>query len=506
MYKVLKANKDTYITNRVIKEQRVLNANVGCAATLDLFKLYGQTLSGSTPNLELSRLLIHFDLDPLRTLVDDGKLRTDNGSFSCTLKLHDVYGGQTTPNNFTVAVYPLSRSFDEGLGRDVVYYSDNDTSNFLTGSSTQGIWVISGCNSGGGLPGTVDFITASTSILGGQSLKVTQSFVSGEENLEIDVTTIVSATLASLIPDEGYRISFESTHEDDSYSYFVKRFAARSAFDASKRPKLIVKYDDSIIDDSLSFFIDSNSSLFFYNYNRQALSNLTSGSSSTSITGSNSLILKLQTEISGGRYELQFSGSQHKHGQLGFTGIYSASVFVSSSNSTITSKLISSSSVKFIPIWGSIDGTVGYFTGSAIYAHPPNRTAESFDSSKLTVSVTETKNSYSSDERCKLRINIFNANKPYVNLVKTFVETPGQVYRDVHWQIRNIGNNVVEIPFDTVKNSTRASSDSKGMFFILDTTSLTTERNYVIDIMVKTNGDEYIYNAASKPFKITDLQ
>ena len=68
MYKILKADKDTYITNRIIDNTSKTQSNVGVAATLDLFKIYGHSYSGSTPNTELSRLLIHFDLSEIQDL------------------------------------------------------------------------------------------------------------------------------------------------------------------------------------------------------------------------------------------------------------------------------------------------------------------------------------------------------------------------------------------------------------------------------------------------------
>jgi len=159
MLKILKADKDAYITDRIVKGDRMMSGNVGAAGSLDLFKLYGYTSSGSVPNVELSRLLVHFDLEPLRDLVSSGRVDTTNASFNCTLKLFDVYGGQATPDHFTVAAYPLSRSFDEGLGRDVVYYADIDACNFLTSSNAQGTWYVSGCGLGGAVSGAVDYAT-----------------------------------------------------------------------------------------------------------------------------------------------------------------------------------------------------------------------------------------------------------------------------------------------------------------------------------------------------------
>ena len=74
MFRILKAIKDTYITNKISRNNfRVTDANVGRAGTLDLFKLYAESVSGSdlTPT-ELSRLLIKFDLSPLQSMVSNG--------------------------------------------------------------------------------------------------------------------------------------------------------------------------------------------------------------------------------------------------------------------------------------------------------------------------------------------------------------------------------------------------------------------------------------------------
>lgn len=506
MHKILRADKDTYITDRVIKGVRSHGANVGAAGSLDLFKLYGITSSGSYPNIELSRLLVHFDLDPLRDLVSDQRIDPNNASFSCTLKLFDVYGGQPNPNNFTVSVYPLSRSFDEGLGRDVVYYSDIDTCNFLTGSRAQGPWLLSGCNLSGGIPGTVDIITSSTSISSGLDLFTNQVFVAGEEDLEVDVTTVVSATLAGLLPDEGFRISFEQSLEDDQRTYFVKRFASRTAFNEDKRPRLTIRYDDSVQDDSQALFFDSSSSIFLYTYNRSTPANLTSGSLLTQITGSNCLILKLATAISGGHHNLIFTGSQYRNGINYVTGIYSASVYVPSNDSVINTALIESGSLKMVPIWGSLDDTVSFITGSAITIHPVQRGGSSLDPKRFIVSIVGIQDTYRSDEETVLRVNIFDHSSPLITVVKTPVELPGIVVRDVHWQIRDDSTGIIETPFDVDLNSTRVSSDASGMFFKLDTTNLTKNRTYVIDILIITGNNRQVYKAASSVFKVSDLR
>lgn len=504
MYKILKADKDTYITDRLIDGVRVMNANVGSAGSLDLFKLYGFTLSGSTPNVELSRLLVHFDLSPLQQLVADGKVDFGDPSFSCTVKLFDVYGGQPTPKNFAINVTPLSQSFDEGLGRDIVTYGDNDICNFLT-ASQHSVWVQSGAGAGGNAGAIVDRINNVRDFNGNlMKLFSTQQFDTGFEDLEIDMTTAVSATMSGLIQDHGFLVLFDSSSvEVDNKSYFVKRFASRSAYNADKHPQMIVKFDDSIQDDTNDLVFDSPNSIFLYNYVQGSLENLYSGSHQ--VTGSASLILKLQTEISGGMYSVMAYASQHMLGKLPVSGVYSADISVSSTTPEIVTKLAQSSSIKFTPIWRSIDDTVSFLTGSNIFFYPPKRGSRMIEPKRLIVSVTGLKSEHTTDETTTLRVNLFDNSSPKLFKVKLPIEQPGVVVRDTYYSVRDNSTNQVMIPFDKTNKSTRVSSDSAGMYFKLDFSNLTAGRAYVIDILTSTNSNEQIYRDASPVFRVVDL-
>ena len=132
MYRVLSASYDTYITDKIIRGTgfRATDANVGQSGTLDLFKLYGETATSIGSDLtELSRILIKFNMHPLRSMVSKGDLDLNN--MKAELVLSDIYGGQTTPNNFKLISFPLAQKFQEGIGRDVVNYNDLGTSNFV---------------------------------------------------------------------------------------------------------------------------------------------------------------------------------------------------------------------------------------------------------------------------------------------------------------------------------------------------------------------------------------
>jgi hypothetical protein len=501
VYKILYGDKDTYITDRVVRGVRTTGSNVGAAGTLDLFKLYGvsYTVSGTTrvPNVELSRILLHFDLDPLRDLIASSSLDPENQSFSCTLRLFDVYGGQPTPSNFTVVVHPLSQTFDEGFGKDVVFYSDRMSSNFTTASydSIVGniLWNSSGANTPGyaGQP-SVDYVTGSSRGV----LECKQTFVIGEEDAQIDVTNIIrSVVVDSSVPDCGLRVAYSASHENDTKTYFVKRFASKDAYDKTKQPQLVVKYDDSYISDQTNLRIDTTGSIPLYNFRNGVLSNLITGSSQ--LTGSNCVNLNLRTEISGGWANYVFSGSWSS------TGFYTASVFFGSTDSVIMNKMIESGSVVFDQIWTSIGNAVTFMTGSDLTLNPADRGNDPSTFTKYSISVLGLQPEHTTDESLRLRVNIYDVQKQYTKLVKSPISSPSLVIHDVHYSVRDYMSDVIIIPYDTVTNSTRLSADSKGMYLDLDLSNLL-QGTYVIDLMIKQGSNEQVYRSASPVFRVVE--
>lgn len=495
MFKIAKADKDTYITDKVVKGKRKVNSNVGSAGTLDLFKLHNVSRVNNQPVDENSRILIHFDISGIKKLFSDGKLNINDSSFWCEIHMKDVYGGQTLPENFTVSVFPLSSSFDEGIGRDVSYYSDADVASWIS-SSANSQWFITGCNLKCSSSAPGDYITSSVSLA---STEVSQTFKLGDEDLIVDVTKIVSATLTGELPDAGFRISFNNTAESDNKTYFVKRFASRSAYDVDKRPSLLMGYDDSITDDSQNLEFDTSCNLTLYNYSKGSLSNILSGSSLSPVVGQNCIILKLIASIPSGSYELPFSGSQVKLGNF-VNGVYNSSVTVLSSDPILSPIISSSGSVKFTPVWTSVDGNVAYLTGSIVEFK--KQTRGEFEKKNYVVTTSRMNESYPYNSEPIVRINIFDNTSPYIKLRKLPLETPSVVLPKVFYQIRDAVTNKEIIPFDYIKNSTKLSADSTGMFFRLMTSNLRPGSTYSVDIMIEHNGTKEVFKDVSPIFRV----
>ena len=364
MFLVVTASSDTYITDKIVSAKRAVSGNVGLAGTIDLFKLWDES-DVITGSVELSRALLSFDWSQIQSLTASS-LNLNN--FSAYLKMVSVIGGQPAPTDFTLSLFPLSSSFSEGIGRDVSSYSHIDASNFLS-RSIGVLWNVEGANSGGLLgSNNIDYIASGnlSDGLGVRSFEASQRFVNGNEDLYIDITDYVSASIAGLLPQPSFRLSFSGSQETDTTTYFVKRFGSRNAKNPLLRPRVEVFWDDSRIDDREQALFDVSGSLYLTNTVRGVRSNLVSGSSLTPINGNNCVLVRFTT----GSYTKYFTGSQDQ--QSGFSvGVYKTPfIFASSDTGAITGSVSLSDVVRvsgtvtFEEIWTSLDETAVFKSGS----------------------------------------------------------------------------------------------------------------------------------------------
>ena len=492
MYRILKATKDTYVTNRIINNKfRATDANVGQAGTLDLFKLYDEsTLTGTSTPIELSRLLIKFNFNPLKELTAS-LLDISHSSFKATLKLYDVYGGQPTPSNFNIILHPLSQSFDEGIGRDVFNFADVDSCNYITASvsnSTATTWFVSGAEKQGLLGSEQIDIISSGNLLDGSGvvdLWKTQLFAKGDEDLSIDITNIVSATLKNIIPNHGFRLAFSGTNETDNKSRFVKRFATRHSTNTRITPRIIIQYNDSLHDNSENFVFDVSGSLFLNNFHRGQPANILTGSKAIGLSGSSCLKVRLKS----GSFSQTFTGSQHQIGNNFITGVYSASFAISSYNSILMPEIINSSSVKFDVFWGDNDSNTivnsssyGYHT-SSITINSAQRTSFGNAARVINLFITNLQSAYASNQVIRLQAFARDVNKT-VKFSKLPRESRSVIFDKIHYRVLDAYSGDIIIPFDTDKNSTLLSTNTDRMYFDLYMTDFDIGKVYQIDFKV----------------------
>ena len=502
MFLTLSASKDTYITNKIIGSSfRATDANLGQAGTIDLFKLYDEnTITGEATPIELSRALLKFDYSLLNALKSE-TLDINSPDFKCFLVLNDVYGGQTTPTNFKLIAFPLAKDFDEGVGRDVVGYRDLDVCNFLTASVSNGTvnaWNKSGADAQGLLGSSNIDIISSGNLNNGNgivNLWRDQIFPSGEEDLRIDITKIVSGTLSGIVPDYGFRISYSGSQETDQFTRFVKRFTSRNATNVGKRPRIEVTYNDLVRDNHENFYFNQSGSLFLSNNIRGIFTNILSGSQLTSIAGNNCMKLTLST----GSFQKSFDVSQLSFGENFVTGVYKASFLINSfEDQFLYNSLITSSSIKFNEVWGSNDGKIGYHTGS-LTVYRPDTAQYDVDLERLTISMTNMRTAYNQSEKYRFRIFIEDITREFI-AKKLPYENKGIFVENVFYSVRDFDLNETVIPFNDP--GTAVSNDTVSHYFDFHMSSLPRGRTYTFDFKIKRLGSELVFKDVAAKFRV----
>jgi len=513
MYRILSASKDAYITDKIINNSfRATDANVGQAGTLDLFKIYNETkLSGDdTAQTEISRILLKFDINEISQMQTNAKIDINDENFKCFVSLSDVYGGQTTPSNFHLILFPLAKNFDEGSGYDVSSFRDIGTVNFYTSSQASGtatLWDEPGAKASGSLGDSNIDIIVSGSLSGPAgtstySLSPSQYFSSGEENLLIDVTRIVSGTVSGQIPDYGFLVAFSGSYENNQKSYFVKRFASRNSSNTAIRPKLIVKYDDSLQDNHEDFIFDSTGSLYLNNFHFGTPANIISGESATELTGENPLVLKIVT----GSFKKTFDVSQALRGINRLTGVYSSSFAISSfstesiNGDSLKKHVETSGSIIFDEVWSSSDETITYLSSSLKIVKNTRSAFNNFQQNLL-VTVTNLRDVYKRNDVIKIRVFSEDRDRS-ISYTKLPIEKKSQIYHQMYYRVRDFQSGDVIIDFDTTDGSTRLSTDSSGMYFEFYVDSLPRGRTYVFDFLVKKAGFDTIIEDAASKFRV----
>jgi hypothetical protein len=491
MYIIATASADTYITNKIVDGSRAEDANVGRAGTLDLFKLYNETLLGSASyQTELSRILIKFDIERLRTL-SSSSLDFSSPTFGAKLRLQQVETNLPVPRNFTVSVFPLARKFDEGDGRDVSSFADVDICNYFS-ASLGSAWAISGAYASGAVGNSgIDFFASGNlgDGAGLRSLESKQTFVVGTEDLFVDVTDIVSATLANIIPDYGMIIAFTSSQETDLTTRFVKRFASRHVTQETLRPRLEVFSNTTSADSHENAMFDVSGTLFLRNFAGSNLQNLMS--SSIGITGSNSLKMILST----GSYVNTISASQYAIGQNLVSGTYRGSFYISAQDQTAVSgsvkladHIAASGSIVFSETWKSKDDNIT-FLSTFLTCSLPNRSVYDTGGRQLNIRSTNTKSKYYTNSSYRVRVFAYDSN--YEPSATKVPKPTKSLTPEMYYSIKDIEGNTY-IPFEMTNGGTKLSSDTQGLFFDFYSDGLPAGKLLTFNYFVVDRGSEYV--------------
>ena len=515
MFYIITASADTYITNKIINNKfKATDANVGRAGTLDLFKLYNEStyFSGSvrvTSSIdEISRLLVKFDYSNLQSLTSS-ILDINHSSFSAKLQLFEVVAGAPVPEDFKIVCYPLSQSFKEGSGRNVSSFEDVDAANFITASYSSAspvLWNTSGSGAGGYLGGSsLDYITSGTVGSSTIDFGATQYFIDGPGKIDLNVTKIVSSSIAGDIQNYGFRISFSGSYETDTKTRFAKRFASRHVKNSLIVPRLICTWDDTIHDSHLDLQFNISSSLFLKNLISGRPANIVSGSSLTPLVGSDCLLLRFVSG-SGTTSEttIYVTASQHTGSTTlkGATGIYSGTFNLSRFNSAFFATLRSNDEIELKEIWSSLDKTVSFYSGT-VKVKKTERTLGGFSNRRLLITPIGVQPEYYSGVRTTIRLFIEDIDASAKLQAYKLPRTRKTIVVDkMYYRIIDVQTGTVIVPFEKVWNGTRVSTDGDGMYIDFRTDGLPKNRQLTVDLLVNDRGMERLVKVPEINFRV----
>ena len=490
-------SKDTYITNKIVGgSRRATGANVGYASTIDMFKLYGEstlqgfkgscTVAGVTSDwagtqaeceaqgggsgiydtnlIEISRGLIEFDLAALKTELDTMVDAASDSSLKIKLVLSDVQGTQVAPKDFTLKLFRVTKAWAEGIGDNIVSFTEEHPTSWASAS------IGTAWTSAGG-----DFHETSPT-------PISQTFSSGLEDLEMDVTSWVRGVWAETYTNYGWLLKYD-TEETNTASYFVKRFASRHTRNPFLRPKLVCSWENYHLDDRLAFDANTTNTLSIRNYSKgvpTALGSaptLTLSSGSWSKDGLTSSAVTLAGKVQ--------------------TGMYQASVNIDithSDYSDLATDLIASGSSLIQEQWKV--GSVVVHSGSFTLNNPQANSSSTPRDYRL--SILDLKSTYTQQDIPMVRLFVRDRNLAN-EAVRIPIELKSQIINKAYYQIKDTNSQAVLIPFSdkisTPNESTRISTDADGMYFNFPVSVLPRGRTYTIDIAFYDRGKRRIFQS-----------
>jgi hypothetical protein len=481
------ASLDNTITNalKLGLTTRATGSNQGLADSLQVFSIYGQASGSDVGNrtLEKSRILLQFPVTQISSSRDDGTIPA-SGSVSFYLRMFNARHPFTVPREFTLAVNALTKSWQEGSGLDVDSYIDTGYSNWAAAASNSSgvsFWENEGA----------DFITGSDA-KGIYAYNYEQAFVSGIEDLEIDVSNLVEDWIIGDLTNYGFMIKLSASQEDGSQlrSFYNKKFYARSSEYYYKRPIIEARWEDHKSDDRGDFYLssaaapaaDNLNNLYLYNYIKGTAKNIPA-------VGTSNILVSIYTGTtgpSGNPLELPSGGGVVSTGHTNITGGHDSTGIYSCSFATTSS--VSSTEYLF-DVWHS--GGVEYFTGSGFtpesITQNSNNVAEGY-----VLSVTNLKPYYAKNEKARFRI--FTRSQTYNPTIYTKATTAIEptILRNAYYKIVRQLDEVEVVGYGTGSvEYTKLSYDASGSYFDLDMTNLESGYAYNINVLSIENGVTY---------------
>ena len=230
--------------------------NVGLDAILDLSK--------NAPNLYVSsstsRVLIKFDNDDISDAISKSGV-----NYTASLKLYNAHV-DGIPTNFNIDINPLYQSWDMGTGRfNNIPESDNGASWQYRSANQTNAWSVTS------LPAGVSssfYVGNSGGAAWYNAYSASQTFnYFSTKDINVNVTSIIAAWTASVIPNNGFIIRNTGSIEFDYNYQYTFNFFSRDT-NTIYPPCLEFKWNDSTFNPGTTSYVNNNNILVSLSNNK----------------------------------------------------------------------------------------------------------------------------------------------------------------------------------------------------------------------------------------------
>ena len=224
MHRYFFTTKDTFINSGSdeLTGEDFQDKNVGQDEVLELKKVFFDRAFHHP-----TRVLVQFNATEIENYISSSVLPHD---YKVNLRLYETEGTSGLTEEYKVAAYPISESWDEGVGKESDVPKTTDGCSWLYRKNREGASEIEWATPGG------------TYIAGDE---VTQSFSSESPDINMDITTVAKKWFDGTNTNYGLLLRLSGSRETSSGSFEDIKFFSRQT-NTIYSPKIELKWDDHL--------------------------------------------------------------------------------------------------------------------------------------------------------------------------------------------------------------------------------------------------------------------
>ena len=237
MHRFFFATKDAFINSgsNSITGENYTDKNTGQDEILELKKVFWNR-DFHYP----TRVLIQFDADEIENFISSSVLPN---TYKTNLRLWETKGTSGLSETYKIAAYPVSESWDEGIGKESDEPKTTDGVSWKNRKYPAG-----GAEIGWNLESLLWTSGVATSSAGASYIagdEVTQSFSAESPDINMDITSIAKKWFSGVNNNYGFLLRLSGSRETSTGSFEDLKFFSRQT-NTIYSPKIELKWDDHL--------------------------------------------------------------------------------------------------------------------------------------------------------------------------------------------------------------------------------------------------------------------